>query len=227
MSGFQNITTCMLLALCIGCLPDSDLKTSFNMEPAQLNDGFQISTPAAEGFNEAALEGVYELLFSEDEYVTALSLLIVRNDKLVAEGYCRSLDDVDVKRQIQSVTKSMTSLVFGIARDMGHFDDLDQTLYDIIPEAFDDDLRKRAITLRHLLTMRADLIFWSDEFAQELQMNNQKNVMKYILTKPLFADPGTMFNYRDCDPQLLGGAIRKKTGMTLDEIAEEKLFGPM
>ena len=58
-------------------------------------------------------------------------------------------------------------------------------------------------------------------------MNNQKNVMKYILTKPLFADPGTMFNYRDCDPQLLGGAIRKKTGMTLDEIAEEKLFGPM
>jgi CubicO group peptidase (beta-lactamase class C family) len=210
-----------------GCVPDSDLKTGFNMEPTPLNDGWQISTPAAEGFNEAALQGVYEQLFSEDEYITAISLLVIRNGKLVAEGYFRSLGDIQVKRQIQSVTKSMTSLVFGIARDLGYFDDLDQRLYDIVPEAFDDDLRKREITLRHLLTMQACLKFWSDEFALEMIINDQKNVMKYILAKPLFANPGAMFNYRDCDPQLLGGAVSVKTGMTLDEIAKDRLFNPM
>lgn len=228
MRRLQSITSCFLVTLCVGgCVPDSELKTSLNMESIPLNDGWIISTPATEGFDEVALEGIYEQLFSEDEYVTAISLLIVRNDKLVAEGYFRSLDDIHIKHQIQSVTKSFTSLVFGIAWDLGYFNDLDQKLYDIIPEAFDGDLRKREITLRHLLTMRADLIFWSDEFALELQMNDQKNVMKYILAKPLFAAPGTMFNYRDCDPQLLGGAVSVQTGLTLDEIAEERLFVPM
>ena len=217
-----------LVTLCMsGCLPDSMLKTDFSMEPTAFDDGWEISTPAAEGFDEVALREVYERLFSEDEYITAISLLVVRNGKLVAEGYFRSLDDRHTKRQIQSVTKSVTSLVFGIAREMGYFGDLDQRLYDIIPEAFDDDLRKREITLRHLLTMRACLRFWSDEFAEEMHMNYPKNVMKYILAKPLFADPGMLFNYRDCDPQLLGGAVSVKTGTTLDKIAEDRLFSPM
>ncbi|UCH63144.1 MAG: serine hydrolase [Fidelibacterota bacterium] len=228
MSRRQIITACFLLMFCVaGCVPDNDLKTSFNMEPASLNDGWSTSTPAAEGLDKVALQEVYERLFSEDEYITAISLLVVRNGKLVAEGYFRSLDDRHTKRQIQSVTKSITSLVFGIAWEMEYFDDLDQRLYDIVPEAFDDDLRKREITLRHLLTMRACLKFWSDEFAQEMQMNDQKNVMKYILAKPLFADPGTLFNYRDCDPQLLGGAVSVKTDMTLEEIAKDRLFSPM
>lgn len=223
-----TIMTGFIVTVCVnGCLSDGVLKTGLLMEPAVLGDGWETSTPAAEGFNEPALREVYERLFSEDEYVTAISLLVVRNGRLVAEGYSRSPDDRQLKRQIQSVTKSMTSLVFGIARDMGYFDDLDQRLYDLVPEAFDDDVRKREITLRHLLTMRAGLRFWSDEFARELHMNDPTGVMRYILAKPLFADPGTMFNYRDCDPQLLGGAVRAATGVTLGEIAEERLFGPM
>ena len=46
-------------------------------------------------------------------------------------------------------------------------------------------------------------------------------------TNIIFADPGTRYWYRDCDPQLLGGAIYKQTNLTLEEIAEDKLFGPM
>ncbi|MFX0067359.1 MAG: serine hydrolase domain-containing protein [Candidatus Hermodarchaeota archaeon] len=218
----------LLMIVCMGgCLSDEKLKTDFSMKPAALNDGLEISTPAAEGFSESMLHEVYKQFFSENDYITAISLLIIRNDKLVAEGYCRSLDDCHTKRQIQSVTKSITSLVFGIAKDMGYFDDLNQKLYDIIPEAFDNDLRKREITIRHLLTMQACLKFWSDEFAEEMQMNNPNDVMSYILAKPLFAQPGSMFNYRDCDPQLLGGAISVKTSMNLEEIAADRLFGPM
>jgi CubicO group peptidase (beta-lactamase class C family) len=147
--------------------------------------------------------------------------------KLVTEGYSRDMKDRDVMRNIQSATKSFTSLVFGIARDMGYFESLDQKLYDIIPEDFDSDLRKRDITLRHLMTMKSGLEFNNDAFAEKLHIAERKNQMKYILAKPLFADPGIEYWYRDCDPQLLGGAILKQTGMTLEEIADEKLFGPM
>jgi CubicO group peptidase (beta-lactamase class C family) len=110
---------------------------------------------------------------------------------------------------------------------MNYFTDLDQKLYEIVPGAFDSDVRKREITLRHLLTMNSGLDFNNDDFAYELFMKNQKDVMKYILAKPLFALPGQTYDYRDCDPQLLSGAIHVKSGLTLDEMAASKLFGPM
>lgn len=210
-----------------GCLKDSKLKIELNMQPAVLNDGWEISTPAKEGFNKTKLQEVYKLFFSEDEYVTGISLLVVRNGKLVTEGYCRNIRDRDVTRNIQSSTKSVTSLVFGIARDMGYFNSLDQKLYDIIPEEFDANLNKRDITLRHLMTMKSGLEFNNDDFATELHMKEPKNQLKYILAKSLYANPGALWWYRDCDPQLLGGAILKKSGMLLEEIADEKLFGPI
>jgi CubicO group peptidase (beta-lactamase class C family) len=211
-----------------GCLEDSKLKIDLNMEPAALNDGWEISTPVDEGFDESALREAYNLFFSENDYVTGISLLVARNGKLVTEGYCRrDMKDRDVKRNIQSATKSFTSLVFGIAWDMEYFDNLDQKLYDIIPEDFDANLKKRDITLRHLLTMKSGLEFNNNDFAEELHVDSRKNQMKYILAKSLYADPGTEYWYRDCDPQLLGGAILKQTSMRLDAIADENLIGPM
>jgi CubicO group peptidase (beta-lactamase class C family) len=198
-----------------------------NLEAIDAGDGWEISTPVAEGFDENKFRSALTPIFGEDQYVTAISVVVVRNNKLVSEAYARDLEDRYQKRQIQSVTKCITSLVFGIALDMNYFSDLDQKLYEIVPEAFDNDMRKREMTLRHLLTMDSGLDYNNEDFAYELFVKNQKDVMKFILEKPLFALPGQGFNYRDCDPQLLSGAIHKQTGMTLDEMAEKKLFGPM
>jgi CubicO group peptidase (beta-lactamase class C family) len=110
---------------------------------------------------------------------------------------------------------------------MNSFSSLDQRLYEIVPNAFDNDVRKRAITLRHLLTMNSGLAFDNEDFAYELFMKEEKEVMKVILAKPLFALPGQVYDYRDCDPQLLSGAIHARTGLTMDEIAASKLLGPM
>ena len=209
------------------CLTDGRLKTDLNMIPASLDDGWPISTPTVEGFNEAALRETYEYFYSESDNVTAISLLIVRNGNLVAEGYCRKMADREEKRNIQSSTKSFTSLVFGIAMDLGYFESLDQRLFDIMPDEFDPNPEKRQITLRHLLTMKSGLDFDNDAFAWELHIDRRHDIMKYILAKPLYAPPGAEYRYRDCDPQLLSGAIRVQTGMTLEEIAQEYLFGPM
>jgi CubicO group peptidase (beta-lactamase class C family) len=203
------------------------LKTGFNIDAVDARDGWEISTPAAEGFNEAMLRSAISPYFSDDRYVTAISLIVVRNSKLVVEAYVRDRNDRYQKRQIQSIAKCITSLVFGIARDMNYFGDLDQKLYEIVPNAFDGDVRKRGITLRHLLTMNSGLDFDNDDFAHELFMEKQKDVMKIILAKPLFALPGQLYDYRDCDPQLLSGALHVQSGHTLDEMAQNSLFGPM
>lgn len=98
-----------LMVLLCGCLEDGKLKIDLNMEPADVNDGIEISTPADEGFDEIALRDAYGAFFSEECFITGISLLIVRNGKLIAEGYSRSMEDMDVKRNIQSATKSFTA----------------------------------------------------------------------------------------------------------------------
>jgi CubicO group peptidase (beta-lactamase class C family) len=209
------------------CMKDEKLKTDFNIEAIEIGDGWQISPPGSEGFSENAFKAAVMPLFDENNHITVTSMVVVRNGKLIAEAYMRDFQGRLQKRQIQSITKCITSLVFGITLDKNYFTDLDQRLYSIIPEAFDKDLRKREITLRHLLTMNSGLKFDNEDFAVELFMKKQQNVNKYILAKPLFALPGETYNYRDCDPQLLSGAIHKQTGLTLDSFADKYLFEPL
>ncbi len=229
MKAIKLITSFGLIVLIsgFGCVKDEKLKTEFNIEAVNTGDGWQISSLASEGFNEVAFRTAVMPLFDENNYVTVTSLIVVRNGKLVAEAYMRDFQGRLQKRQIQSTTKCITSLVIGIALEKNYFTGLDQKLYSIMPEAFDEDLRKREITLRHLLTMNTGLKFNNEEFAEELFMKKHENVNKYILAKPLFALPGSGFNYRDCDPQLLSGAIHKQTGLPLDSIANRYLFKPL
>jgi CubicO group peptidase (beta-lactamase class C family) len=210
-----------------GCTKDELLKTAFNIEAVDIGDGWQISSLSSEGFDENAFKAAVMPLFDENNYITATSMVVVRNGKIVAEAYIRDYQGRLQKCQIQSCTKCITSLVFGIALDQNCFSGLDQKLYSIIPEAFDEDARKREITLRHLLTMNSGLKFNNEDFAEELFMKKPENVEKYILGKPLFALPGEVYNYRDCDPQLLSGTIHKATGLTLDLLANKYLFEPL
>lgn len=229
MKTFRLITLLSLMVMISvgGCVKDEKLKTEFNIDALDTGDGWQLSSLASEGFNEAAFCTAVIPLFDENKYITATSMVVVRNGKLVAEAYMRDFQGRFQKRQIQSATKCITSLVFGIALEKNYFADLDQKLYNIIPEAFDEDVRKREITLRHLLTMNSGLKFNNEEIARELFMKSPKDVNKYILSKPLFALPGAGFNYRDCDPQLLSGAIHKQTGLPLDSVANRYLFKPL
>lgn len=223
-SGALVGLTLLLLARCI---PDDTLKIEFNWEPADIGDGWVTSAPEDQGFSSPALRDAYELFFSERHYVTAISLLVVRHGTLLAEGYCRDLDDRYLTEHTQSVTKSYTSIIFGIVRGDGYFEDLDAPLYDYIPDSFDDDPRKRDITLRHLLTMTSGILFDNDDFAMDLAIDDPADPMAYILAKPMYNQPGQEFYYRDADPHLLGGAVRAATGQTLEEIARERLFEPM
>jgi CubicO group peptidase (beta-lactamase class C family) len=221
------VTLFFVLVSGFSCLKDEKLKTDFNIEAIETGDGWQISPLISEGFNENAFKTAVMPLFDENNYITVTSMVVVRNGKLVAEAYMRDFQGRLQKRQIQSITKCITSLVLGITLDKNYFTDLNQRLYSIIPEAFDEDLRKREITLRYLLTMNSGLKFDNEDFAVELFMKKQQNVNKYILAKPLFALPGETYNYRDCDPQLLSGAIHKQTGLTLDSFADKYLFEPL
>ena len=215
------------LMLLIGCVSDAPFKFENTTVPQQMDDGWQIASPEDVNIDQAALNEVYKNFVSQDHFLNAKSLLVVKNNKLVFETYCRSTGDRDRYGHVMSVTKSVTSLVFGIVKSEGFIDSLGQRLYDIMPDKFPSDVQKHTITLQHLLTMRSGLLFDNDDFSVEIFADKPDDPIKTILKKPMYAAPGEKFYYRDCDPHLISYAIERLTNKTLAQWAKERLFEPL
>jgi CubicO group peptidase (beta-lactamase class C family) len=228
-SARLTITGILLISLGFlsGCVSDAPFKFVGSTVPEQLNDGWEVASPEEVDISQEALNQVYSAFVSEDRYYNAKSLLVVKSGKLVFEAYCRTPKDRDRYGHVQSATKSVTSLLFGIAMTAGYIDSLDQPLYSVIPDKFPPDPLKRSITLRHLLTMTSGLSFDNDDFSLEIYADKPGDPVKHILKKPLYAPPGEKFYYRDADPHLVSYAIQRLTGKSEEEWAEERLFGPL
>lgn len=211
-----------------GCLFDQDFKHRGPTVPAELGDGWQISNPEAEGVDPHALAAIHDELLEPERFVGALGFAVVKNGKLVFETYLRDQSDRDHVHHMQSTTKSVTSLLFGIGRDQGWMPSSDTALCSILADkCVGLDPRKLSITLEHLLTMRSGIAFDNDEFSVEMWVDNPSDPIRHILDKPMYADPGTKYYYRDADPQLVGYAMQALSGRSEESLALEFLFGPL
>lgn len=224
----KNIFLLLILLFTISsCLKDEPFKKDYNgYVPTELNDGWEISTPEEENINSLKLEQAYELLYDDGRFWMARSLLVIRNGKLLAEAYPHSLEDRDQYANIQSCTKSFTSLMVGVAIQNGLDFSVDDRLYDIYPSLFNDDPEKQKITLDDALTMRTGLEFDNSKHTLQLYQTNQ-NSASFVLDLPLIDEPGAVFNYNDGAPQLVSKVIESKVGKTQAEYAREKLFEPL
>ena len=209
------------------CMEEEPLKLDFHgFSPKQMNDGWQISTPAEENIDESLLKNAYGLFYSENDFPMAKSLLVIRNEKLVAEAYCKDENDINRIENLQSMTKSITSLLTGIAIKKGLIDSINTPLYNYYPEYFDQDLRKRKITILDAITMTAGLEFDNDVHTEEMY-HTKESSLKYVLSHPVIFDAGNEFLYNDGLPQLVGGVINKVSGQSLEQFATENLFSPL
>lgn len=217
----------LCLAACLSaCLADGPVKIAYNDEPRPRDDGWVIGAPESQGFDPEGLRRVYRRFFSEDEYVTARSLLVIRNGVLVAEGYCRDLDDIHKKQALMSATKSVNSILTGMMIDRGLIT-LDSTLGELLPQAVKVSEAKRGITVANLLTMRSGLLYSNDDFSLDMAHGSGGNRIRHILDKPLVAAPGSRFEYQDCDPHLLSACLSSAADRNLSRFADEALFAPL
>ena len=128
--------------------------------------------------------------------------------------------------ELQSVTKSVTSLLVGIARDRGEIGDLDEPVLKFFPEyAAAAGAGWEKVTLRHLLTMTAGLD-WDRREAIRGPPTGPA-LFELALGRPVVHEPGTRFLYNNHDVNLLAGVLRRATGMQADEFAARVLFAPL
>src|SRR6185295_13155427 len=124
------------------------------------------------------------------------SLLITRNGYLVTEQYFNGWGSEDL-HTLQSDSKSVTSLLVGIAVQQGKISSLDQTVLSFFPEyqkIKNVDDRKSAMTLRDLLTMRTGLDWGEDPYdgSPLFQLNNCRcDWLKFVLDWPMRESPGS------------------------------------
>jgi CubicO group peptidase (beta-lactamase class C family) len=209
--GYAVIIFVFLLSLA-SCLKEGEIKTEMNFEPKNINDGWILSSPAEAGFNPGLLNDVYDMMFSREKFITSRSLLIVKDGKLISESYFNNVNDIERKNGVQGITKSVTSLLAGMAMDKGYFK-LDDTLFNIIPGYFDGDRDKRVITVEHLLTMTTGLDWDNEKYTINLFNSSRfPSSMRIVLSKSLTSKPGAEFNYNHGTPQLVTGLIGITTG---------------
>lgn len=156
------------------------------------------------------------------------SLLIVRRDHLVFE-YNRSDVAADALHSVASVTKNVVSALTGIALAQGHLTSLDQKVVDFFPELVNADLHPgtREISLRHLLTMTSGFS-WNERssFTPDKWSRIDDPIGVALKREPILP-PGKVFNYDSASTNLLAIALSRAVGTSLEQYAQQHLFGPL
>jgi CubicO group peptidase (beta-lactamase class C family) len=135
---------------------------------------------------------------------------------------------------LQSVTKTITSVIIGVAAARKEFPDLSATVLSFFDttQVKNIDDRKRRMTIRHLLTMTAgfdwnEWIPYTDPRNDCMVMEGSFDWIQYVIDKPMALEPGQSFTYNSGASQLLSYIFRKATGKDIEEYASQYLFSPL
>jgi CubicO group peptidase (beta-lactamase class C family) len=193
-------------------------------KPVNLNDGFKVATPSETGFDSNIINEMMQKVYS-GKYGELHSVLVIKNGTIILEDYLEGYSINDL-HAIKSCTKSIASLLIGIAIDKGYIKSVDNKILDFFPgykNLKTSDWGK--VTLRHILTMSSG-IDWNDELDRKIHSPGGK-IFKTIFQRNIKNEPGTVFDYKSSDADLISGIIKNTTGMYADKFAEEYLFRPL
>lgn len=161
-----------------------------------------------------------------NDYNNIAGIIVSKNNKKIYEKYfndCLSESSIHV----YSVTKSVTSILIGIAIDKGYIKSVDEKVLDFFPNYTVKRGEKTIynITIRHLLTMTAPYKY---KFAPYTKYFTSMDWVKSSLD--LLGGKGEIGKFRYVPllgPDILTGILTKATGQTVLDFATENLFSPL
>ena len=225
----------------LGCSKSLGLAYHYTV-PQPTADGWETASMEAENVDPVPIGKLMERIKNND-YKNIHSVLLVKGGKLVVEEYFPGRDsngkfhvfNRDTRHEMHSVTKSVNSILIGIAIDQHLIGGVDETLPSLFPEHADvfSDHQRDGIRLKDLLAMSPGLSWdeWTYPYGDPrndlAMMDRSKDRVRYVLTKPVVAPPGEKFAYSGGVSYLLGEIVRHRSGMRTDQFAERYLFGPL
>ncbi|MGZ4815314.1 MAG: serine hydrolase domain-containing protein [Terriglobales bacterium] len=215
----------VLLILCSATLAQSNLPTA----------------PAASAKLDTARLADVESAVNKGDFKKITSVLIARHGKLVYERYFDG--DATTLRNTRSATKTVTSMLVGIALDRHLLTGIDQPIMPFFSNKqpiANPDPRKDQITVEDLLTMSSivECDDWNDASrGNEERMYLIEDWVKFYLDLPVRGyrrgdtpkdrPHGRYFSYCTAGVATLGAALERATHTPTDQFAQKNLFDPL
>ena len=219
-----------------GCIPNQPVVIEVTpTQPEQIatstdevywpTQGWRSSAPEEQGMDAALLQDMFTVI--NDQHLNIHGIVVVRNGYIVAEGYYPPFDQ-STPHAIYSCTKSFMSALIGIALEEGLISGLDQDVLGLFPELSFDNVNtaKESMTLAYLLTMQSGLV-WEDGIPTYDEMGRHRDLIHYVLDRPMAGDPGSDFNYCSGCSHLLSIIIQRVAAEGTLTYAQNHLFDPL
>ena len=141
--------------------------------------------------------------------------IIIKNDTIIYEHYSGGLDKSS-QTTVFSVTKTITSILCGIALKDGYIESVKDPVTKYIPELKKKDKMFQQLTIEHLLDMSAGLKFEEsysfNPFSKISELYYGDNTLKTICSMKFISTPGERYHYDSMTTAILGLVIERATG---------------
>lgn len=249
MDKIKFLVLFLIIFIFISCEKDESLNANYIYSiPEQVTDGWFCDSPENYAMDTLPLINMMNYINSTSNH-NIHNILIIKDGKLVFEeyfdGYLYSNNppgsngeyityDHEVDHFMASVTKSVTSVLVGIAINEGFINSIDDLLLDYFSEYSDILVGEKAeLTIKDLITMTSGLVFdentypYGDPRNDISQLFNSDDPIAYVLSKELTTSPGVSFFYNSGITNVLGAIVEKASGMKLIDFGNQYLFDPL
>jgi CubicO group peptidase (beta-lactamase class C family) len=201
-----------------------------NIDDYKIFENTEVNVADSKEWKEAESYNKYELDQSDRDYLEnheTVAYLIIQDGKILYEEYWDGYN-ADSHSNIFSATKSIVSLLIGIAIDEGKIKSVDEPIGNYLEEFANDERGK--ISIKNLLTMSSGLD-WDEAYSSPTSITTKayygKKLRQVSTNQELIEKPGVRFRYQSGNTQLLAFIVEEATGETISKYAERTLWKPM
>lgn len=162
----------------------------------------------------------------KNDYSNIAGITVLKDGKTLYENYFNECN-ADSRIHVYSVTKSIISVLLGIAINKGHIKNVDQKVLEFFPDYTIKSREKtiQDITIRNLITMTAPYKYKLPPYIKYFTSDDW-----VTFTLDLLGGSGKIGKFRYTPligPDILSGILVKTTGQSVLDFAAENLFWPL
>jgi CubicO group peptidase (beta-lactamase class C family) len=186
-------------------------------------DDWTLAAPDSEHMAGPVLD---EILAGAESIEKLRSIVVIRNGMLLAERYYHDASPDDLLA-VHSVTKSVSSLLIGLALQRGKIESLSQTVAALLPEetARSPGSPVGRVTLQQILTGTTGLEY--DSVRQFDELYRSPDPVHFAFALPNDGRTQPNWRYNDAAVGLIAPILRRATGVPMEEFARQSLFMPL
>lgn len=185
---------------------------------------YKLYSPEKYGVKSINLKNFIEALSHEEENQDIHSFMLMREGKVLAEGYTYPYT-FDTPHEIFSGSKAFAAMAIGFAVNEGLLsidDKIVKYFADYVPD--DSDKRLNKVTVKNLLTMT---VGQKGDPVHCATYSKNDNWLFNFFMREFVAEPGSEFRYDGFATYILSALINRVSGQDMMTYLNSRLFEPM